>query len=619
MDQVDWKNISVDVAKHILGEPNKALSSSSQLRWGNKGSFVLNLESGTFYDHENNDGGGVKWLIEYKGFNTTEILKQFGVGRITNFSNNVSQQVMRSFTREQMNDLHKQAKVKVQYSESFWVMRFGENHRIKQKYAPFTKDGKEWFLKRPEGLLPLYIEENHINKPVLISEGEKAMIGSKSLYEYDVCCWHGGVGNWQKTDWSKIFGRQVFIYPDKDEVGFKCANEIANYLRSNECNVKVIKPHNKLSEKDDLWDAKEKSIYVDKKDFYEYLEKNPLLPPRGTLYFQTVQEIVANMKEPDWMIDGVCERGSIMSIFGKPKSGKSFVAIAMACSIATGKDFYGRESIKSTVAYICGEGNASVSRRFVAYEQYFNINLSKSPLLISNRGARILDDDDYEHLIKVLKIIEIEHGSLGCVVLDTLARTFGGGDENSTSDMNKYIQRIDAIKEEFGCTILIVHHTGHNSGTRSRGSSVLPASLDYEFKVIREDVDETMFVNLTQTLVKDGMAIDPLNFKFLEISPLLGFDNVRSGVLEQTLEVPQDKRLTRKREETIFAIEKYQEEKDEKNPSNIWITPTVLASYMNIKKSTLMTRLTDLKEQDMIHYDKNKGAYQSKKWDSEVF
>ena len=124
---------------------------------------------------------------------------------------------------------------------------------------------------------------------------------------------------------------------------------------------------------------------------------------------------------------------------------------------------------------------------------------------------------------------------------------------------------------------------------------------------------------MSQTLVKDGMAIDPLNFKFTEISPLLKMKNMRSGILEQTEELPKDKRLTKKREETIRAIENYQLEKDKNNPVNIWITPTVLAAYMDIKKNTLQTRLTDLRDADLIHYDKEKGAYQSKRWDSEVF
>ncbi len=634
MNDLDWKNIAPDILLKLKGEPKS--KSKNEWRYGSKGSFVFNLDSATVYDFELGEGGGISWLIQHHGLEVEQVLKDLGIARpvdsapyqegvttrnsaVKRESHAKSADTGLALSRDQMRDLYKEAVVKLQYSENFWVMRFPEGHKIKMKYAPFTLIDDQWIMKRPTGLLPIYIEENYLDKPVIINEGEKAALGCKRFYDFDVCCWHGGAGSWAKSDWSKIFKRQVLIYPDKDTPGIKAATEIQAYLKQNGCNVTIIKPHPKLLEKDDLWDAAEKDLFANTEDFLEYARSFPLRAARGSLEFLTVDQIVSSMTEPDWLIDSVIERGSVSSIFGKPKSGKSFIAIAMACSIATGKNFYGKESITTTVAYIAGEGNVSISRRFVAYQQGFNRDLSKASLLISNRGARILDDDDYKHLLDVLRDMESTHGSIGAIVLDTLARTFGGGDENSTSDMNKYIQRIDAIKEEFNASIIIVHHTGHGVGTRSRGSSVLPAALDYEFKIVREDADGIMYVQMTQTLVKDGMAIDPMNFKFTEISPLLKMKNMRSGILEITEELPKDKRLTKKREETITAIENYQLEKDKDNPINIWVTPTVLAAYMDIKKNTLQTRLTDLRDADLIHYDKEKGAYQSKRWDSEVF
>tara|TARA_R100000329_G_scaffold151460_1_gene147712 strand:- start:205 stop:2118 length:1914 start_codon:yes stop_codon:yes gene_type:complete len=637
VNDLDWKHIAPDIVLKLKGEPKS--KTTEEWRYGSKGSFVFNVSSGTVYDFELGEGGGITWLIQQHGLEIDDVLKDFGIARpvlsapqkegghidmatrssTDKDSHKKSVGTGLAFSREQMNNLYKEAIVKLKYAPNFWVMRFPEGHKIKMKYAPFTLIDDKWYMKRPEGLLPIYAEENHLDKPIIINEGEKAALGCKRFYQYDVCCWHGGAGSWSKSDWSKLYKREVLIYPDKDTPGIKAATEIQAYLRKHGCNVQIIKPHPKLLEKDDLYDAAEKEIFTDTEEFLDYAKDYPLRAARGSLEFLTVDQIVSSMKEPDWLIDSVIERGSVASIFGKPKSGKSFIAIAMACSIATGKDFYGKPSKTTTVAYIAGEGNVSISRRFVAYQQGFARDLSAAPLLISNRGARILDDDDYKHLLDVLRDMESTHGSIGAIVLDTLARTFGGGDENSTSDMNKYIQRIDAIKEEFNASIIIVHHTGHGVGTRSRGSSVLPAALDYEFKVVREDADDVMYVQMSQTLVKDGMAIDPLNFKFTEISPLLKMKNMRSGILEQTEELPKDKRLTKKREETIKAIENYQLEKDKNNPVNIWITPTVLAAYMDIKKNTLQTRLTDLRDADLIHYDKEKGAYQSKRWDSEVF
>ena len=47
------------LAKALLGEPNPALSSEYEYRYGARGSLSIDLRKGTWYDHEVGDGGGV--------------------------------------------------------------------------------------------------------------------------------------------------------------------------------------------------------------------------------------------------------------------------------------------------------------------------------------------------------------------------------------------------------------------------------------------------------------------------------------------------------------------------------------------------------------------------------
>ena len=51
------------VARKLLGDPNKAMSSGSELRWGSRGSLAVDLQKGTWFDHEAGQGGGVLDLI----------------------------------------------------------------------------------------------------------------------------------------------------------------------------------------------------------------------------------------------------------------------------------------------------------------------------------------------------------------------------------------------------------------------------------------------------------------------------------------------------------------------------------------------------------------------------
>jgi hypothetical protein len=54
------------VARALLGDPNPRLSSKTELRFGTNGSVSVDLEKGTYYDHEAGEGGGVLELIKRK-------------------------------------------------------------------------------------------------------------------------------------------------------------------------------------------------------------------------------------------------------------------------------------------------------------------------------------------------------------------------------------------------------------------------------------------------------------------------------------------------------------------------------------------------------------------------
>ena len=76
MSNVDWQRIAPEVAKQLLGEPSS--TTSKELRWGTHGSMTLNLNEGTWYDFENQVGGGIIDLIKYRNQDVATILKSFG-------------------------------------------------------------------------------------------------------------------------------------------------------------------------------------------------------------------------------------------------------------------------------------------------------------------------------------------------------------------------------------------------------------------------------------------------------------------------------------------------------------------------------------------------------------
>ena len=557
MQDYDWQKIAPEVARQILGEPK--VQKSDEWRWGNKGSLVFTLETGQFYDFEEGQGGGVKWLIERYGKDVSEVLKQFGYdlalqhdSSLINSNPPIAKSSARSFSREQMVDLYRQSEIKVKYADNFMVLR---NPNLPMKYAPFSLNPNgTWSMKRPEGLLPLYITNKYPEKPVIVNEGEKAMRGAERIWNYDVCCWHGGATGWNKTDWSAIYGRDVYIWADNDEAGIKCANEIAKELKANGCKTKVIQPPETFNDKDDLWDAAERGDFTHD-TLAKYIETVQEKKEKGSITFTRADEVLTQVTNPKWLIKDVCEQESLMQIFGAPKSGKSFVAIAMSCAIASGQDFYGNKSFKKPVLYICGEGQRGVKRRLSAWQQA-QYSLSGIPLYLSDRAVRIGDKDDFERLVQEIEAIKSIEGDIGMIVVDTFQRNFGGGNENSAEDVGNFIHQLDGLIAAYGCNVCIVHHSGHE-GNRARGSSVIGASLDYEFSVKRTDKNEQMFVSFQQTLNKDGQGMAEKNFVFTEVELIGEGLELTSGYLELTdIDFKAKDKLTYKQKLVLEALER---------------------------------------------------------------
>jgi len=565
MEHIDWQRIAPDVAKQLLGEPTS--TSSKEFRWGRKGSMCLNLTDGTFYDHEAGVGGGVIDLIKHLNQDVNTVLKQFGHdlalhsndSLISGFGDSPVAKPKgnaRSFSREQMVDLYRQAIVKLKYADNFMVLRFPEGHAIKQKYAPFTLgiDGT-WSLKRPDSpLMPIYYTNDCPDKPIVINEGEKACRGCESIVKgkLDSCTWHGGVNSWQKANWKPILHREVWIFPDNDKAGKDCAGEIAEYLRKQGCkSVKIIQPPKEFAEKDDLYDAHESGYFTSAEDFVDFVQKQKEKLPKGALRFQRADLVLSQVTNPDWLISEVFERNRLITVFGEPKSGKSFIAIAMACAVARGDEFYGHDAKKAPVVYLAGEGVAGIRRRLAAYNQSeYGGSLKEAPLFLSNRGSRINEPEEYQKLEDEINLLKEEVGQIGLVIFDTFQRNFSG-DENSAQEVNKFVKAADQLIHDFDCTVLLVHHTGRGNKGRARGSSVLDASIDGEFLIERKDktVDDKkqMFVKMKQTKNKDGMGMAEKSFVFHEETLIGEGLDVTSGLLIETdTEVESDAETQKK-------------------------------------------------------------------------
>lgn len=200
-------------------------------------------------------------------------------------------------------------------------------------------------------------------------------------------------------------------------------------------------------------------------------------PETKRIKIKPMRDVTNHMDPLKWWIDGYIEKGSIVEMFGASDSYKSFLAISMCCAIASGQDWYGRTTEKGKILYLAGEGQRNLKKRFVAWGREHDIDIDTLDIDITERPLQITD----ARYAKELKIIA-DYNQYALIVIDTLARHFGPGDENSANDMGRFIAHLDtAIGGD--TAKLLLHHTGHKELGRGRGSSALKGAMDTELMV----------------------------------------------------------------------------------------------------------------------------------------
>lgn len=209
------------------------------------------------------------------------------------------------------------------------------------------------------------------------------------------------------------------------------------------------------------------------------LDDQPARPATRRRLLRPVGELLRYPPQLNWLVTGIMEHPTIGQIFGDPSSGKSFVALDIAASIATGICWHGHAVSQGAVVYIAGEGYAGALRRLKAWEIDREIPLEGVPLHVSDRAVEFSSPETVEHLR--VELDELERPVL--IVIDTLARATTGWDENSNKDMGVFMSAIDKLARRYGCSVLLVHHSGHGNSARGRGASSINAAMDMSMRL----------------------------------------------------------------------------------------------------------------------------------------
>ena len=170
--------------------------------------------------------------------------------------------------------------------------------------------------------------------------------------------------------------------------------------------------------------------------------------------------------------------------------------------------------------YIAAEGVAGLANRVTAWERYFNVQLEAAPFYIV---PEVVNLRSMEELDRLLEAVEVPEEGFSMIVIDTVARSLAGGDENSAADMGLFVSACETISRRLGCTVLAIHHSGKDPSRGMRGSSALLGAVDTSLSVTKHDG----VVTLKMEKQKDAEEIQPVSFSVTPIE----IDSRRSSLV----------------------------------------------------------------------------------------
>jgi hypothetical protein len=188
---------------------------------------------------------------------------------------------------------------------------------------------------------------------------------------------------------------------------------------------------------------------------------------------------------PDYLIDMVLPKNGLASIVAKEASYKSFVAIGMAAAVHTGTPWAGHDAEQAPVLYLAAEGQSGIRRRLRAWELVHGASLAT--MLLLPEPVRFLDPADVDALYDEIAALP---AMPALIVVDTLARNFGGGNENGADDMGRFIAACDRLRSLTSACILIIHHENKLGGYR--GSTAFAGAMDTMIEAKREGTAVTL-------------------------------------------------------------------------------------------------------------------------------
>lgn len=334
------------------------------------------------------------------------------------------------------------------------------NHKYASTFKVSGMQGKGTVYRKRE--IIKFLKDVDITKSVVVDNEPieyKEYDLEELLLEYSVKQAYGNTLGSDRSEWAWDIESKMFINgASKEEVKFVLLNapdSMAKFTEKTvdaEVNRVFAKIQAEEKEIEEELETKPKKLKrldrgADGIVRFEDTETRGKKPQKGKVNIKRVDEIEPFDPTDFWLIEDLWENNSVGVIGAPSKSFKSTLTLNLACAVATGKPFDGREVKQGAVLIIQGENNLSMEQHKI----YSITGETELPIYF-------VDDNITMDQIFKLKSSIIELG-IKLLIIDPMYLLFGSGDINKHQDIVLRLEMLSALSKKTNCSIMLVHHS----------------------------------------------------------------------------------------------------------------------------------------------------------------
>jgi RecA-family ATPase len=203
-----------------------------------------------------------------------------------------------------------------------------------------------------------------------------------------------------------------------------------------------------------------------------------------------------NMPSVTWLAENYIPAAALVMIWAREESFKSFVAVDLACSVATGVPWLGCVPINDPgpVIYVAAEGQRGLNARIQAWAK------KKYKGGVPDVWA-VPEPVAAENVTELADYIERARIVPRLIVIDTYSRCLGGENENDTGTAERFLAAYDKLRHKYDATLLFLHHSD-KYGNVPRGAYAFMAAMEAQYHILREE--NSMSITLRAGKMKDA-------------------------------------------------------------------------------------------------------------------